>query len=114
MEVERYKNLIKRLNEKRMKRSILTEKDIHEIESVFNGMALNFLKIVERFSPVEKVKSDNSARADICPTCKGSGNDPNWRHGSVDDCKDCKGTGKRSPIAQHVVRNFKPQNKKCG
>jgi hypothetical protein len=33
---------------------------------------------------------------DKCPACDGSGNDPEYRHGSVGDCLECKGTGRKS------------------
>jgi NTP pyrophosphatase (non-canonical NTP hydrolase) len=29
----------------------------------------------------------------VCPKCLGDGLDPEWRHGSVDDCTYCNGTG---------------------
>ena len=38
-------------------------------------------------------------KAEICPECQGSGDDPHWRHGSVGKCDVCGGTGKRSAVA---------------
>ncbi len=41
--------------------------------------------------------SDNSARAEICPSCDGVGT--YWQYGEVIKCSRCNGTGKLSPIA---------------
>lgn len=35
-------------------------------------------------------------KAETCPKCHGTGDDPNWVHGSVGKCDACGGTGKRN------------------
>lgn len=44
-----------------------------------------------------KITSDNSARAEICPTCRGVG--VLDLHFCDSDCHVCKGSGKLSPVA---------------
>lgn len=42
--------------------------------------------------------STNTARDEICPSCKGKGHVYKWIF-RQDECSHCKGTGKLSPIA---------------
>ena len=36
----------------------------------------------------------DKCKTEKCPACGGSGNDPNHRHGSIDDCDYCHGVGR--------------------
>lgn len=45
----------------------------------------------------EKITTDNNARAEICPTCRGVG--VLDLHFCDSECHVCNGTGKLSPVA---------------
>lgn len=81
----------------------LVEKSISVTEAVINeklGDAINYLILLEAMlkESTEEFQVAQKALADRCPKCNGTGNDPQWRHGSVDDCDACKGTGKRDAL----------------
>ena len=69
------------------------------------AMALRFLLNIEHMKcrPSEQVERVTGIvqqrKEEICPACLGDGIHPQWRHGSVDDCPKCGGTGKLSPVA---------------